>query len=94
MSTYKELLEQVQKSILELQKAEVEYSGEKYEVDLAAPYLYACSLVEGIVKGCLEKTPVESIESVGSVAAGLFGLLVSEGQAGMKRNNNNPGGYA
>ena len=94
MSTYKELLERLHEDIKALEHADIEFSGEHYDVDLSAPYLYACSLVEGIVQGCLDRSKVDSIEAAGNVAAGLVGLVITQGHAAMKRDNNNPGGYA
>jgi hypothetical protein len=93
MSTYKELMNKLENVLLEFQKAELEYMGESHTVDLSPPFIYCTALCEGVIRGCLEMSKGENVESVGMVAGGLVGLTIESGHTAMKRSNDKPGGY-
>jgi hypothetical protein len=94
MTSYKEVVAELDVICNKLEHVEVEYHGETHTVDLSPPFSYCHALCKGLIAGCLEKTEGENVESVGMVAGGLVGILIEGGDRELKKSNQNPGGYA
>jgi len=94
MRVYQKVMEELREKIKELEHAEVEYSGEIQEIDLSGPLLYAFGFTEGVIDGCLAKAPIENIPNVGAIASGVVTMTIVEGAQAVRRNGNQPGGYA
>jgi len=94
MSAYKAVMAELREKIKELEHAEVEFSGEKQELDLSGPMLYAFGFTEGVIDGCIKKSSMEDMPRVGAIASGVVTLTIIQGAQAVSRNNGQPGGYA